>query len=98
MSQQRDTPIDSVIVQNILDEYNLPDFGKATIREVVSMVNQAEKRSGKRYVRMEMGVPGLPPLHSRGRSRNSSLAKRRGLHLPHARRTSGAQSGSRPFC
>jgi len=61
MSQQRDTPIDSVIVQNILDEYNLPDFGKATIREIVSMVNQAEKRSGKRYVRMEMGVPGLPP-------------------------------------
>lgn len=61
MSQHKDTPIDHNIVQNILDEFNLPDFGKATIREIVSMVNLAERRSGKRYIRMEMGVPGLPP-------------------------------------
>lgn len=60
MNPHKDTPIDADIVQNILDEYHLPEFGKATIREVVSMVNQAEKRSGKRYIRMEMGVPGLP--------------------------------------
>lgn len=48
-------------MQEIIDGFNLPDFGKATIREVVAMTNAAEKRTGKRFVRMEMGVPGLPP-------------------------------------
>ena len=57
----RQTPIDYETVQSIIDEFNLPNFGKATIREVVAMTNQAEKRTGKRYVRMEMGVPGLLP-------------------------------------
>jgi len=54
------TPIDYSVVQEVINEFNLPDFGKATIREVVGMTNQIEKRSGKRFIRMEMGVPGLP--------------------------------------
>ncbi len=57
----RQTPINAEIVQNIIDQFKLPDFGKATIREVVAMTNMAEKQSGQKYVRMEMGVPGLPP-------------------------------------
>lgn len=56
----KETPIDHSIVQSVIDEFNLPEFGKATIREVVGMTNQIEKRSGKRFIRMEMGVPGLP--------------------------------------
>jgi len=56
----KNTPIDFSIVQTVVDEFNLPDFGKATIREVVGMTNQIEQRSGKRFIRMEMGVPGLP--------------------------------------
>ena len=54
------TPIDYSVVQEVINEFNLPDFGKATIREVVGMTNQIEKRTGKRFIRMEMGVPGLP--------------------------------------
>ncbi len=57
----RKTPIDAGIVQSIIDEFNLPEFGKATIREVVAMTNMVERQSGERYIRMEMGVPGLPP-------------------------------------
>jgi len=56
----KDTPIDYSVVQEVINEFNLPDFGKATIREVVGMTNQIEKRSGKRFIRMEMGIPGLP--------------------------------------
>ena len=56
----KETPIDYSVVQEVINEFNLPDFGKATIREVVGMTNQIEKRSGKRFIRMEMGVPGLP--------------------------------------
>lgn len=59
----KDTPIDYSIVQEVIESFQLPDFGKATIREVVGMANQIEKRSGKRFIRMEMGVPGLPAAH-----------------------------------
>ena len=55
------TPIDAQTVQSVIDSFNLPEFGKATIREVVAMTNMIEKQSGERYIRMEMGVPGLPP-------------------------------------
>lgn len=57
----RKTPIDAQTVQSVIESFNLPAFGKATIREVVAMTNMIEKQSGERYIRMEMGVPGLPP-------------------------------------
>ena len=39
----------------------LPDFSRANIREIVSVANKVEAATGLKYVRMEMGVPGLPP-------------------------------------
>lgn len=36
-------------------------MNKASIREVVQVVNMIEAETGEKYVRMEMGVPGLPP-------------------------------------
>ncbi|MBO5719736.1 MAG: pyridoxal phosphate-dependent aminotransferase, partial [Bacteroidales bacterium] len=57
----KNTPINANIVQSVIDSFNLPAFGKATIREVVAMTNSIEKQSGEKFVRMEMGVPGLPP-------------------------------------
>lgn len=54
------TPIDAAVVKAVIDSYNLPEFGKATIREVLDMANQIEKKTGEQFIRMEMGVPGLP--------------------------------------
>lgn len=56
----KETPFDHILVQNIIDEFHLPDFSKVTIREMVGMANEIEKRTGKKMARMEMGVPGLP--------------------------------------
>lgn len=39
----------------------LPQVGKGTIREIVRLVSNIEQASGQRFVRMEMGVPGLEP-------------------------------------
>ena len=39
----------------------MPDFGKATIREVVAIATELEQRSGPEFIHMEMGVPGLKP-------------------------------------
>lgn len=57
----RNTPIDSDIVKKKIEESGLENVGLASIRELVRLVNEIEKDSGQKYVRMEMGVPGLPP-------------------------------------
>jgi len=56
----KETPFDHTLVESIINEFHLPDFSKVTIREMVGLANEIEKRSGKKMARMEMGVPGLP--------------------------------------
>lgn len=56
-----DTPIDFEIVNDKIRELNVPSVGKATIREIKRLVDNIESASGKKFIRMEMGVPGLPP-------------------------------------
>lgn len=56
----KNTPINSEIVDKHLAEMNISDMNKASIREVVEVVNRVEAETGTKYVRMEMGVPGLP--------------------------------------
>jgi aspartate/methionine/tyrosine aminotransferase len=56
-----DTPIDFEIVNDKIRELNVPAVGKATIREIKRLVDNIESASGKKFIRMEMGVPGLPP-------------------------------------
>lgn len=56
------TPIKEEIVQSILARLNLGDLGKATIREIVKVVDLIQEHSGEEFIRMEMGVPGLAPL------------------------------------
>jgi len=55
------TPIDKNIVQTKIKELGVPDIGCASIREIVQLVASIEEATGERYVRMEMGIPGLPP-------------------------------------
>lgn len=57
----KDTPINHDIVSEKIKESNLPNVGKASIREIKKLVDEIERETGIRYVRMEMGVPGLPP-------------------------------------
>jgi aspartate/methionine/tyrosine aminotransferase len=56
-----DTPIDFEIVNDKIRELNVSVVGKATIREIKRLVDNIESASGKKFIRMEMGVPGLPP-------------------------------------
>uniref|UniRef100_UPI0032174BB9 pyridoxal phosphate-dependent aminotransferase n=1 Tax=uncultured Draconibacterium sp. TaxID=1573823 RepID=UPI0032174BB9 len=55
------SPLDKSLVEKKIQELRIPDVGKASIREIVALVNAVEEASGFKYVRMEMGVPGLPP-------------------------------------
>ena len=60
---QMETPIPRQIVDQAKKESGLVDIGKASIREVVRLVSNLENASGKQFIKMEMGVPGLPAAH-----------------------------------
>ncbi|MDR2835196.1 MAG: pyridoxal phosphate-dependent aminotransferase [Bacteroidales bacterium] len=53
------TPISLELVEKSIKNIGLQNFEHATIREIVGLVNILEKESGEKYIRMEMGVPGL---------------------------------------
>ena len=53
------TPIPSEVVNEVIDAFGVHPAGKATIRELVKIVNDIEGITGQEYIRMEMGVPGL---------------------------------------
>lgn len=57
----KETPINYEIVSEQIKASNLPSVGKASIREIKKLVDNIEKASGQKFVRMEMGIPGLPP-------------------------------------
>ena len=55
------TPIDFDIVTEKIKTSGLAKVGKANIREIVKLVNEIESATGTKFIRMEMGVPGLDP-------------------------------------
>jgi len=57
----KDTPINFEIVNRHIRESKIRNIGTATIREIKRLINGIEKESGEKFIRMEMGVPGLPP-------------------------------------
>ncbi len=55
-----ETPIKKEIVDQLVAELGIKDFAKATIREVKQVAAKAEQVSGVEFIKMEMGIPGLP--------------------------------------
>ena len=56
----KSTPIPKSLVDNAIKDYGIQDFAKATIREVKAIAAYAEQESGVEFIKMEMGIPGLP--------------------------------------
>ncbi len=54
------TPIQKEIVDDILKNMGISNVGNATIREIRKLINQIEEKTGQKFIRMEMGIPGLP--------------------------------------
>jgi aspartate/methionine/tyrosine aminotransferase len=53
-------PISDKIVEAQKEELGMESLASASIREIVSLVNKLESKTGLKFVRMEMGVPGIP--------------------------------------
>ena len=56
----KQTPIDPKLIDSLVGELGINDFAKATIREVKLVAARAEKQSGVEFIKMEMGIQGLP--------------------------------------
>ncbi len=54
------TPIRRDIIDTLIESLGIQDFANATIREVKQVAAMAEQRSGIEFIKMEMGIPGLP--------------------------------------
>jgi aspartate/methionine/tyrosine aminotransferase len=57
----RHTPIDAAAVGRALASAGFSDISRASIREIKKLIDGIERETGQEFVRMEMGVPGLPP-------------------------------------
>lgn len=55
-----DTPINYEVVSRKIKESRIENIGTASIREIKKLIDDIEKETGERFVRMEMGIPGLP--------------------------------------
>jgi aspartate/methionine/tyrosine aminotransferase len=53
-------PIESTLVDSKIQESGLKSVGRASIREIRALINAIERDSGVKFIRMEMGIPGLP--------------------------------------
>jgi len=52
-------PISSEIITSLSNILGIPSPGSSSIREIVQLVNRVEEKTGVKFIRMEMGVPGL---------------------------------------
>jgi len=53
-------PIPDEVIEPLKEATGVKSPGTASIREIVSLVNRIEQKTGIPFVRMEMGVPGIP--------------------------------------
>jgi aspartate/methionine/tyrosine aminotransferase len=55
-------PLDRAKVDKIIADNKIQSVGKASIREVKKIIDDIEKGFDFKFVRMEMGIPGLPTV------------------------------------
>jgi len=53
-------PIDREEVSKIRKELGIGQISRASIRQVVQLADRLEKQFGLKFIRTEMGVPGIP--------------------------------------
>ena len=55
-------PFDRALVDEIVAKNKIKSVGAASIREVKKIIDDVEAATGEKFVRMEMGIPGLPAV------------------------------------
>jgi aspartate/methionine/tyrosine aminotransferase len=58
----KSTPIDPQIVNDKIRESGIRNLRTVSIRQLVRLVSTIEEATGEKFIRMEMGIPGLDPV------------------------------------
>jgi len=53
-------PVEKGLIEKATEALHIKNLEKATIRELVAIADKIEQQTGLEFIRMEMGVPGLP--------------------------------------
>ena len=53
-------PFEKNLIEGILDKNKIKSVGASSIREVKKIIDDVEGATGEKFIRMEMGIPGLP--------------------------------------
>ncbi len=69
------------VVDEVIDEVGITPID-ASIREMKKIADELEKRTGVRFLRMEMGIPGLPPNPIGLRAEIAALERRVASRYP----------------
>lgn len=77
-----DTPVPRAVVAREIALSGLGDVGLAGIREIRRLVDRIEAATGLDFIRMEMGVPGLPPAPPAVAGESAALAEGVGAVYP----------------
>ncbi|MCL2416386.1 MAG: pyridoxal phosphate-dependent aminotransferase [Bacteroidales bacterium] len=56
----KSTPVPQNVAEEVLSLNGIKNIGHANIREVSKIINDIEQKTGVEFIRMEIGVPGLP--------------------------------------
>jgi aspartate/methionine/tyrosine aminotransferase len=60
----KDTPIKYEIIKQKIAQSGIRNIGTASIREIKKLINDIEEAGGEKFIRMEMGIPGLPAVQA----------------------------------
>ena len=74
--------IEKKLVDTLFEKFGQADISKLSIREVGKLVADIEAQSGVEFIRMEMGVPGLPASEVGVRAEKEALDKGLALMYP----------------
>ena len=76
------TPMATAVVRACIEASGLETVGRASIRELNRLVGNIETQSGQRFIRMEMGIPGMAPPGIATAAEQAALAEGVGAVYP----------------
>lgn len=53
-------PLSRDLIAKVCENNSIKNISSASIREIKKLINDVEKETGTKFIRMEMGIPGLP--------------------------------------
>ena len=92
-----DIPISKDTIKTLKEVAGVTSTGSASIREIAQLINVIESKTGVKFIRMEMGAPGLPSPQAGIEAEIAALRKGLSAVYPDIRGVSSLKSEASRF-